>query len=802
MTTLAEHLRACSNDYTKLEALYLERTGEPLLSNPLVAQPSGYKELPLAKSASVLIGTYNSAESLHKSLLSLEGSTFNQRYPDRFEVIVVDDGSTDGTGDLLRGMRLNMRVLYIRQEHGGLTRAHNTGLAFASNDILIFSDSDIVHTPRAIEALMRRQEVLDHVTLVAFRFEIDQRDPRLAPRPSSGQLLTVRPAFYEDFRLNVPGKPQNMCLGTRHLKDLGFARKICTADGAAYDLPGLVVGAFFSISRCDYLRMGGSDERLSGWGCEDSIIGARSIALGNFVVPVYAAASAHISHPKRGACEAEEFAANLRTAAQILDEPFSADAPITLERYRARATDWLELQRRRSGRGDNRSYPGARSIHDEDLDGAVALSYFALGEYDIAVREYSRLCDAQPGNTWLHLGRAKALRELCRYDESFEAFATSLEADACNPWAHFELGLTRARVNQPASGRAAIHEARRLAPNLFDVRWALETSSESHKARGNYHARQGFHLLAVQDFELALIADESNCWAYFDRGSSLAALGRHEEALSSLRATDALLHPLDGNRPWVHLEIGRVCSELGHVNEAKLQLERTRTLAPSNAHATRLLDQLNQSGERACGVVCHLPTIRRSADVEGWLTDAEADLLMAAARRAITCGFPRGSATLVEVGSYCGKSTVVIADALKAERANGLLLYAIDPHENYHFGRFADTYPLLMETLRRFGVDDVVTIVKARSTEVDWSLPVLMLFIDGLHEGDNVLRDFRHFKKWLVPGAFVAFHDYSDECSDVKRSVDELLSRGECDFVTQRDRLVVCKIRDCQGITD
>jgi tetratricopeptide (TPR) repeat protein len=791
MPTLTEHLRAWDNDYSKLETLYCERTGEPLLANPLADPTSERRELPLSKSASVLIGTYNSAESLHEALLSLEGCSFNRRYRERFEVIVVDDGSTDDTGELLRGLSLDLHVLYVRQDRGGLTCAHNTGLAFASNDIVIFSDSDIVHTPYAIEALMRRHEVLERVTLIAFRFEIDPADPRLAQSAGPEGLSTLRPAFYEDFRLKFPGRPRNMCLGTRHLKDLGFARTVKMSNGAAYDLPSLVVGAFFSISRDDYLSMGGSDERLIGWGCEDSIIGARSIALGNYVVPVYAAASAHLSHERRGNGEAAEFAANIRMASQILDEPFLADLPLELDRYRARATRWFEL-RLRSPSSEPQHSGFAATRLDDDVEEALALSHYALGDYDSAVREYERLCDASRNGTWLHLGRAKALREQGRYAESLEAFARSLEACVGNPWAHFELGLTHARLDHHGTGRGCIREAKRLAPDLFDVRWALETSSTDHKSRGNHHARQELHTLALEDFDLALLADEYNCWAYFDRGLSFTALGRYKDACASLRAADILLHPQDGNRTWVHTEIGRVCQQLGDGNEAKLQLERALELCPSNNRARQLLEQLNRRGERTSGIAGHSPVVWRSADVEGWLTPAEADLLMVTAACATGKAGSRNRAALVEVGSYCGKSTVAIADALKAEAVNGVRLYAIDPHENYHFGRFGDTYPLLVETLRQFGVDDVVTIVKARSTEVDWALPILMLFIDGLHEGENVLNDFRHFKDFLLPGAFVLFHDYADYCLDVKRCVEELLRCGECDFVTQCGSLVLC----------
>src|SRR5258708_7821544 len=72
-----------------------------------------------------------------------------------------------------------------------------------------------------------------------------------------------------------------------------------------------------------------------------------------------------------------------------------------------------------------------------------------------------------------------------------------------------------------------------------------------------------------------------------------------------------------------------------------------------------------------------LPILARMRPVEGWLTDAEADLLIAAAAQALAT--PGERPALVEVGSYCGRSTVVLGSVAQAlcPRAR---VFAIDPH--------------------------------------------------------------------------------------------------------------------------
>jgi GT2 family glycosyltransferase len=329
--TLRELLASTSNDYSALEERYRAETGAELVLDPFDSLGGALR---LTRSASVLIGTHDSRETLRRSLASIAGSSLNLSYPELLEVIVVDDGSTDGTWELLAELELDLRLHCIRQERGGLTSAHNTGLAFASGDVVIFSDADMVHTPFALEELLRRHEVLPAVTLLGFRFDIDAGDPR-GP-------WELAPAFWGDFRLSFPGVPASICGETGHLKELGHGRRVAMTNGARYDLPSMVVGAFFSIEREVLLAMGGSEERLRGWGCEDSLIGARSTALGNAIVPVYGAASAHVAHARRDRSESDEFARNIRTATAILDEPFAPPGGDAIAGFGARALEHLE----------------------------------------------------------------------------------------------------------------------------------------------------------------------------------------------------------------------------------------------------------------------------------------------------------------------------------------------------------------------------------------------------------------------------------------------------------------------------
>ena len=104
--------------------------------------PTDLSDLPLV---SVVIPAYNAAATLSATL----DSVLAQTYP-HVEIIVVDDGSRDGTPDVLA--RYAPRVRGIRQANGGLAAARNTGLAAAQGLFIALLDADDLCEPERIGA--------------------------------------------------------------------------------------------------------------------------------------------------------------------------------------------------------------------------------------------------------------------------------------------------------------------------------------------------------------------------------------------------------------------------------------------------------------------------------------------------------------------------------------------------------------------------------------------------------------------------------------------------------------------------
>jgi len=86
---------------------------------------------------SVLVDTYNHESFIEKALRSVLGQDFPH---EQFEIIVVDDGSTDRTADIVR--QFAPRVRLIRKKNGGQASAFNVGIPACSGDVIVFLDGD------------------------------------------------------------------------------------------------------------------------------------------------------------------------------------------------------------------------------------------------------------------------------------------------------------------------------------------------------------------------------------------------------------------------------------------------------------------------------------------------------------------------------------------------------------------------------------------------------------------------------------------------------------------------------------
>ena len=161
-------------------------------------------------------------------------------------------------------------------------------------------------------------------------------------------------------------------------------------------------------------------------------------------------------------------------------------------------------------------------------------------------------------------------------------------------------------------------------------------------------------------------------------------------------------------------------------------------------------------------------------------------------------------APILELGSYCGKSTIYIGSAVKD---NNSLLYAVDHHrgseehqvgEEYHdpdlydaAADAVDSLPALRSNLRSFGLEDSVVPIVGSSEMVGrfWNINLSMVFIDGGHSLESALADYRIWSCRLISGGYLAIHDVFEDPSLGGQAPRKIFELAQQSGLFQRETL-------------
>jgi GT2 family glycosyltransferase len=151
---------------------------------------------------SVIIPTYNRCVALASCLAALEQQSLAK---ERFEVIVIDDGSTDGTQRLCQGLSMSFPLVYLRQSNAGAGAARRSGCEAARGRYLLFFNDDTLAAPELLaEHLHAQQECAQEKYAVLGDFRYPQQARKraltsfLATRPFLFPQLNMKPGFYRE----------------------------------------------------------------------------------------------------------------------------------------------------------------------------------------------------------------------------------------------------------------------------------------------------------------------------------------------------------------------------------------------------------------------------------------------------------------------------------------------------------------------------------------------------------------------------------------------------------------------------
>jgi len=151
---------------------------------------------------------------------------------------------------------------------------------------------------------------------------------------------------------------------------------------------------------------------------------------------------------------------------------------------------------------------------------------------------------------------------------------------------------------------------------------------------------------------------------------------------------------------------------------------------------------------------------------------------------------PDGS-TLIEVGSWLGKSVIYLAEVVKAS-GKDIRIFAVDTWRGSWQHKPEDqallqssngsVYEHFMANIRRCGVDDIIAPIQLPSVEAAKTFKdhsAFMVYIDALHTYEDCRDDIAAWRKKVQPGGMLAGHDYGWGGADkVQRAVDEAWPNG------------------------
>lgn len=205
------------------------------------------------KSYSFIIPTYQSKKLIINTLEAL--NHLKRLNTVTYQVVVVDDGSTDGTGEAIGKMYLNYPLKYVyvpRTENSSRARARNCGIAEADGEYLIFIDGDIIVPPDYLLKLNAFFEMVPDIIVAGTR--------KLLYEPIAYEMIQSEKLFNKDGLTDY-----------EHSKD--FRHTIF--EDLSYNAGAMSTPFLFALT-CNLAlpkkwadQVGGFDEALKKWGIED-----------------------------------------------------------------------------------------------------------------------------------------------------------------------------------------------------------------------------------------------------------------------------------------------------------------------------------------------------------------------------------------------------------------------------------------------------------------------------------------------------------------------------------------------------
>ena len=235
---------------------------------------------------SVIIPVYNRLVHFRALFICLLNQTLKP-----FEVIIADDGSNENVldfiGDLIKEADFKIKHIYQKDLGFRKTRALNSAVKNSEGEYLVFIDQDIIFEENLLEIIFNEKEKSKFLTFRGVTTEKNERD----------EILRM-------FDLNLPySKMLDIILKSKRRDESLKMIKKDKLNNFLYSLKlrsrgSKLVGMLYSLSKEDYIKINGYDEKYQGWGYEDDDFGNRLYKAGLKSKPIYLENTPlHLWHP-------------------------------------------------------------------------------------------------------------------------------------------------------------------------------------------------------------------------------------------------------------------------------------------------------------------------------------------------------------------------------------------------------------------------------------------------------------------------------------------------------------------------
>lgn len=168
---------------------------------------------------SVVIPLYNKADTIERTLRSIAQQTYHD-----FEVIIIDDGSTDGSAEVVQNLSLKIPLTLIKQKNSGVSVARNKGAEVAHGKFLAFIDADDEWMAEYLQGVFSAHRCYPAARVIGTDYEAVYPDKIVSGRDKN---IIEMVDFFKEWPIRSPIHTSSLCIDRSFFLSIGGFKRGC-----------------------------------------------------------------------------------------------------------------------------------------------------------------------------------------------------------------------------------------------------------------------------------------------------------------------------------------------------------------------------------------------------------------------------------------------------------------------------------------------------------------------------------------------------------------------------------------------